>query len=74
MLTAMLTGQLVHVPPVPPAWRATQLAELGGHVQGAPPCLSSLTKVGRRTVRVRVRVRDTVTVTVTFTVRVAVQL
>ena len=49
MLTAMLTGQLVHVPPVPPAWRATQLADLGGHVQGAPPCLSSLTKVGRRT-------------------------
>ena len=39
----------MHVPPVPPAWRATQLAELGGHVQGAPPCLSSLTKVGRRT-------------------------
>ena len=48
MLSAMLTGQLAHVPPVPPAWRATQLAELGGQVQGAPPCLSSLTKVGRR--------------------------
>ena len=48
MLSAMLTGQLAHVPPVPPAWRATQLAELGGQAQGAPPCLSSLTKVGRR--------------------------
>ena len=45
---AMLIGQLAHVPPVPPAWRAMQLAELGGQAQGAPPCLSRLTKVGRR--------------------------
>ena len=61
MLPALLLTSLAHAPaarqaPAPPAWRAAQIAALPpelatgarGQLQGAPPCLSSLPKVGRR--------------------------